>query len=75
MAAAAGRGSRGVQRGCESESAGPKSQIAFGTVDGLEYPDRGWVKSTIAAAVLESGGGMVYSQDSHGYACDQLETG
>lgn len=75
MAAAAGRGSRGVRRGCESESAGPTSQIAFGTVDGPECPDRGWVKSTIAAAVVGSDGGMVYSQDSHGYACDRLETG
>ena len=75
MAAAAGRGSRGVRCGCESESAGPKSQIASGTVDGPECPDRGWVKLTIVAAVVESGGGMVYSQDSHGYACDQLETG
>lgn len=64
VAAGAGRGSRGVQRG--RESAGPELQIAFGAGDGRECPDRGWVKMTIAVAVVECGGGMVYSQDSRG---------
>ena len=73
VAAAAGRGSRGVRRG--GELAGPEMQIALGAGDGRECPDRGWVKMTIAAAGVESGGGTVYSQDSRGYACGQLETG
>lgn len=64
VVAAVGRGSRGVRRGCEST--GPELQIALGAGDGRECPDRGWVKMTIAAAVVESGGGMVYLQDSRG---------
>lgn len=64
VAAGAGRGSRGVRRG--GESAGPELQIAFGTGDGRECPDRGWAKTTIAVAVVECGGGMGYSQDSGG---------
>lgn len=63
VAAGAGRGIRGVRRG--GESAGPEPRIAFGTEDGRECPDRGWVKM-IAVAVVGCGGGMVYSQDSRG---------